>query len=241
MDNYKNKRILFMGDSITARKEWVGFFNEFMEPSLSLNIAVSSARWKDNSKTVYDGNPLFNGPDKDMNNVIGNQVEKIKINRGKNPDYDNFDIIIVAAGTNDWGIDEIKDFRKDIEEQFLTEEKELLPLEKVNTHTMSGAMRYTYEHLRNFYPEAVIFYCSPIQANEKRRTYSETNQKREYIKLCCERLSDVHFIDTFCCGICGAYEFDEKNGRDLVDGLHPNNNGAIKMAKYNFMEVKKYF
>jgi len=241
MEKYKNKRILFMGDSITARKEWVNFFNKVMEPSFSLNIAVSSATWKDNSKTVYDGNPLFNGPDNNMNNVIGNQVEKIKRNFGKNPDYNNFDIIIVAAGTNDWGIDEIEDYQKDIENQFFTEDKKLLPLENVNTHTMAGAMRYTYESIRYYYPYADIFYCSPIQACEQRRTYLDITQKREYIKLFCERVSDVHFLDTFLCGICGAYEKDEENGKDLVDGLHPNITGAVKISKYNYREIKKYY
>ena len=43
------------------------------------------------------------------------------------------------------------------------------------------------------------------------------------------------------CGICELFELNGKNGRDLIDGLHPNVNGAKKIAEYNFREVFNYF
>ena len=72
MQDYKNKKILFMGDSITALGVWVNHFIEIMKPEKYVNIAVSSATWKDNANTIYDGNPLFNGPDMNQSNTLCN-------------------------------------------------------------------------------------------------------------------------------------------------------------------------
>ncbi len=82
MQDYKGKKILFMGDSITALGVLVEYFNEIMEPKKFVNIAVSSATWKDNANTVYDGNPLFNGPDMNVHNTVCNQVKKIVARQG---------------------------------------------------------------------------------------------------------------------------------------------------------------
>lgn len=57
----------------------------------------------------------------------------------------------------------------------------------------------------------------------------------------CQVISDVNFIDTERCGISELFELNGANGRDLIDGLHPNVNGAKKIAEYNFREVFNYF
>ena len=248
MQDYKNKKILFMGDSITALGVWVKYFIEIMKPEKYVNIAVSSATWKDNANTIYDGNPLFNGPDANVNNTVCNQVEKLlrgKDNKNKNytynSDYDDFDIIVVSAGTNDCGIEEIDNIEKEIYSQFFDENKDLLSLDKVNCNTMAGAMRFTYENLIRMYPNAIICFCSPIQGAEDIRPYSLIKLKRNYINAFCEHISDVKFIDTFKCGICGAYEKWQCSGPNLADGLHPNDNGAKKIALFNAQSIKEYY
>ncbi len=248
MGAYKNKKILFMGDSITALGVWVKYFNEIMQPQKYINIAVSSATWSDNADTVYDGNPLFNGSDMNQNNTLCNQIEKLL--RGKdsknknytyNSDYDDFDIIVVSAGTNDCGIEKTDNIEKEIYGQFFDENGDLLSLEKVDCKTMAGAMRYSYEKLRHMYPDAVICYCSPIQGAEDIRPYSSIKLKRDYISSFCEHISDVKFIDTFECGICGAYEKLQHSGLNLADGLHPNDSGAKKIAFFNARSIKEYY
>ena len=116
----------------------------------------------------------------------------------------------------------------------------MLPLQWVDTKTWSGAIRYIYENMRRLYSFSKIFFCSPIQAAECRRSYESIKAKGEIIANICDRISDVYFIDTFKCGICGIYEKYEQNGRDLIDGLHPNENGAKKIAEYNAREIKQY-
>lgn len=246
IQNKENLRILFMGDSITAVTQWVPMFNEVVRPAHFVNIAVSAATWADREGTVYDGDPVFGVEGAITHNTIGNQIEKLL--RGKDPahphyrhnsDYDDFDIIIVSAGTNDavfaapLTVDEVN-------RQFIDENGALLPLERVDRKTWPGAMRYAYENLRRLYPEAAIFYCSPIQAAESVRSFSSIRIKSQVMRLICERISDVGFIDTFCCGICGIYETWDVCGRDLADGLHPNPNGSKKIAEYNARAVKSY-
>ena len=95
-----------------------------------------------------------------------------------------------------------------------------------------------YQRLYSF---SKIFFCSPIQAAECRRSYESIKAKGEIIANICDRISDVYFIDTFKCGICGIYEKYEQNGRDLIDGLHPNENGAKKNSRIQCTGNKTVF
>lgn len=236
---YKDKKILFMGDSITAlnvgERGWCKYFNEIIKPSSFVNVAVSGARWCDYSDTVYDGNPLGTD-DAKKNNTMGNQVEKIL--RGKdstNPnyshvaEYDDFDIIMIACGTNDGTPS------GDIESSFTIDDS-VVPLEQLDKTIFSSAFRYAIEKLQFLYPDAKIFICTPVQGWITTRSYSSTKAKGDYLKLLAGRMS-LEVIDTFECGICGLYEVKNGNGRDLIDGLHPNVNGAIKIGKYNAKNV----
>lgn len=246
--NYKNKRILFLGDSITAlgisERGWIKYFNEIIEPSHFVNVAVSGARLSNGQMVEFDGNPVFLGDNTDYNqNVVLNQVEKIlrakdkdNKNHSYNHEFDDFDLIIIAAGTNDWFCKEKCDIDT-IEEQF-TKDGVTLDLSDTNPHTWPGAMRRIYDALHCLYDNAKIYFCSPIQAAETKREYASILYKRNLMKSICDRISDVTFIDTFNCGICGAYEYDEANGRDLIDGLHPNPSGARKIGEYNARAVK---
>ena len=238
-------KILFMGDSITHWNLWVKYFNEIIKPEHHVNIAVSGSRWCDFTDTVHDGKPVFRIEDNGgHNNTICNQVEMIlrgkdkqNLNYSHNPQYDDFDIIFVFVGSNDNPV-EAPIATKKIEEQFVSSDLKPLPLEKVDLTSWAGAMRYTYENLRRLYPNAKIFYCSPVQGADEVRPYTDIKIKGEIIKSVCDRISDVIFVDTFNCGICSIYETWQAEGRDLCDGLHPNDNGAKKIADFIARAVK---
>ena len=241
-------KVLFMGDSITHLNVWVKYFNEIIKPEHHINIAVSGSRWCDFVDTVYDGEPVWRQEDGGgPNNTICNQVEKVLRAKDethplykRDEAYDGFDVIFVSAGSND-AIHEKLPTADEINTQFINNGQTTLPLEKVDRKTFAGSMRYTYEHLRRLYPNAKIFYCSPVQAAENIRTFASIKLKGQLIKAICDRISDVVFVDTFNCGICGIYEEWNKNGRDLIDGLHPNDNGGKKIAEYNARAVKLQF
>ena len=241
-------KVLFMGDSITFLKAWTNHFNRIMNPEHFMNIAVSGAHWCDYENTVYDGAPVWRREDGGgPNNTLCNQVEKVLRAKDeshplykKDSDFDEFDVIFVMAGTND-KVPEGVPTPEEINTQFTTEDNKILPLSEVDCRTFAGAMRYTYEHLRRLYPTAKILYCSPIQSAEGVRSFASIKLKGQLIKAICDRISDVVFVDTFNCGICGIYEEWGKNGRDLIDGLHPNDNGGRKIAEYNARVVKYLF
>lgn len=235
-------RILFLGDSITAlgttERGWIRYFNETVKPSFFVNLAVSGARLSNSATPVeFDGDPVFLGDKTDYTqNVVINQIVKLSRMRGKEENNcDAFDLILIAAGTNDWFCKEKCNIDA-IEEQFTAEGK-TIPPDQADCFTFPGAMRFITARLRSFYPDAVICFCSPIEGCESIRPYAEILSKRNLIKAVCERLRDVFFVDTFLCGIKGTFEKDGENGRDLIDGLHPNKNGAEKIGRFNAAAV----
>ena len=236
-----------MGDSITqlgiSERGWVKYFCEKMKPSLIVNTAVIGCTWADKEGTVYNGNPTT---EDSVNNVMGNQIEKIlrgkdatHPNYSKVDEYNDFDIIMIACGTNDViSID--SNLIEYVNSEFI-DVNDVKPLADVNRKKWNGIMRYAYEKLRKIYPNSIIFFCSPIQASAYIRDYRNIRDKGKYMDAICHVISDVNFIDTEKCGICELFELNGKNGRDLIDGLHPNVNGAKKIAEYNFREVFNYF
>lgn len=242
VENYTGKKILFMGDSITRQSSptsgWVGIFNTMLQPSSFVNTAVVGAGWVETDTTVYDGNPT-----QTSNNVIGNQIEKIA--RGKdasNPnysavaDYAHFDIIIIAAGINDYSI---KTDEPDIEASF-TSGNSVVALSALDRKVFASAFRYNVERIKKLYPTAQLFICTPTQVALGARTYKSVKEKRDHIIALCERMS-VTYIDTFMCGIYSVNEVNGGGGLHLNDGVHPNDAGKAVIANYNAREVIKHY
>ena len=231
MENYvKGKRVLFMGDSITAlymgSRGWPKYFCELLEPSHHASVAVAGARWRDFEDTVYDGDPVFRLDVHNPNNTMCNQMEKIKRKKAAgDEDFSDFDVIIMAAGTND----AMPEDSAVTDAQFFAD-GEYVPLEKADTHTWGGAIRYVSESLYELYPNAVQFICTPIQADDNTRPFRSILEKGRVLKEIAARLS-VRYIDTLHCGIYGRYEKRHVNGRSLVDGLHPNDAGHAVIAR----------
>lgn len=238
---YKNKKILYMGDSITALtgdRSWVEYCNNILKPDLYVNVAVSQARWCDYADTVYDGEPISGS----HNNTICNQVEKIL--RGKDTEngnykyvaeYADFDIICIALGTND----STSSITENINDVFV-ENNNVISINSVDRTTIRGAFRYTIENLQKQYPNAQIFICTPVQGYITTRPYVNIKKIGSHLIELANRMS-VEYIDTFECGICGLYENYNENGRDLIDGLHPNLSGAIKIGNYNANSIMQKY
>lgn len=239
-------KLMTLGDSITALgigdRGWVGYFIEKTGCELVANVAVIGATLHDKTGTVYDGNPVFQGADNNVNNVLGNQVEKVIRNN-----YEAPDIIMIAVGTNgaldnpkvnpwDGGVRITKD---DISAVYYNADKSLIPLENVDRKTDAGAYRYALEKLHNQYPKAIIFWCTPIHAHQEMRTAEEIVANAESLRIATDYTGQI-LIDTHRCGINGLNEYNNANGEYLIDGLHPNVNGAKKIGYYNASKVKPF-
>ena len=234
-NNVSNKKYnaIFLGDSITALKgdrSWIQYFSNIIPLDNITNVAVSGAQLKDTSENQeYSGDPQYfpNNPD----NVLGCQVQKILNNNYSAPDF-----IIIAIGTN--GGIEIQD-KENLKNTWYTENGEIVPLTSVNRQTDAGAFRWCLETLRNKYPNAIIAWCSPIQANYKTRDLANIVKWGENLNLLCNYGSCI-FINTEKCGISGVTETQQEEGKYLQDGLHPNSAGAKLIGKYNACNFKKY-
>lgn len=255
LPKWKGLKILTLGDSITAMggvNGWTHWIKQYLLADKVVNVSVAGSTWQDKvASQTYDGNPQ---PSTD-GNVMGNQVQKV-LNAKANgdADYQDFDVITFSFGTND-SVDFSVQTKGSVENQFITNYAQnnftVVPLESVNRQTLAGAMRYGFQKLHEAYPNAVIFMCTPTQ--ECYETFDSIYQKGDFINFVADRCG-AETIDTRRCGIRNIYEsqttidYDhpEQSGvapiqTDLLDGIHTNENGAKKIAKYNAREIMKYF
>lgn len=255
LPKWKGLKILTLGDSITAMggvNGWTYWIKQYLLADKVVNVSVAGSTWQDKvANQTYDGNPQ---PSTD-GNVMGNQVQKVlNAKVSGDADYQDFDVITFSFGTND-SIDFSVQTKESVESQFITNYAQnnftAVPLESVNRQTLAGAMRYGFQKLHEAYPNAMIFMCTPTQ--ECYETFDSIYQKGDFINFIADRLG-AETIDTRRCGIRNIYEsqttidYDnpEQSGAapiqtDLLDGIHTNENGAKKIAKYNAREIMKYF
>lgn len=255
LPKWKGLKILTLGDSITAMggvNGWTYWIKQYLLADKVVNVSVAGSTWQDKvANQAYDGNPQ---PSTD-GNVMGNQVQKV-LNAKANgdADYQDFDVITFSFGTND-SVDFSVQTKESVESQFITNYAQnnftVVPIENVNRQTLAGAMRYGFQKLHETYPNAVIFMCTPTQ--ECYETFDSIYQKGDFINFVADRCG-AETIDTRRCGIRNIYEsqttidYDhpDQSGAapiqtDLLDGIHTNENGAKKIAKYNAREIMKYF
>lgn len=255
LPKWKGLRILTLGDSITAMggvNGWTYWIKQYLSADKVVNVSVAGSTWQDKvANQVYDGNPQpsTNG------NVMGNQVQKV-LNAKANgdADYQDFDVITFSFGTND-SVDFSVQTKESVENQFITNYTQnnftVVPIDNVNRQTLAGAIRYGFQKLHEAYPNAVIFMCTPTQ--ECYETFDSIYQKGDFINFVADRCG-AETIDTRRCGIRNIYEsqttidYDhpDQSGvapiqTDLLDGIHTNESGAKKIAKYNAREIMKYF
>ena len=222
-------KLLTLGDSITAlgtgERGWIKYFIEKTNATLVANVAVNSAKLADDSNTVLDGNPT-----QTSNNTLSNQVQKVINNT-----YDEPDIIIIAIGTNN-GIAITKQNMIDV---FYDSDKQLKPLDEVDRTNDYGAFRWCFEKLHSLYPNAQIFWSTPIHGAQTMRRAERIIDCRESLQIATEYVGCV-MIDSVRCGINGINEIMNTNGEYLIDGLHTNVNGAKKLGYYIASKVKPF-
>lgn len=235
---YTGKNVLTLGDSITAYgpsadNGWQNYFNQVVKASRIDNVAVSGAHWRDlNDNTVYDGNPQ---PDSSEQNVMGNQVQKIINNRSNY--LSDYDVIFLAAGTNERG--NILPTYAEIDAQYYDAEGKVKPLSEVKRNTWPGCFRWVYENLRQLFPTAKIYVMTPIQRYGT-TMFQLVDTITQIEELLSERIS-VDSINMLNCGVYGSSYNGTSNSGDFIDGLHPNEKGARKMGYYVAQRFIEYF
>lgn len=127
------------------------------------------------------------------------------------------DIIVISAGTNDGGSN-IGDYSTAMNKT---------TLDNLDRSNLYEAIRWAMWTLKTQYPDAVCFAATPIHRADREPIPELT----EAIVKMANRYNFIVIPAENESGIIRDNEVWQAAGHDLMDGLHPNENGQKKMAK----------
>lgn len=214
------------GDSCTNPKGWITVLKEQMEPASCRSYARSGATWTHTELTKYNTEEYTSllGDD----NVIYNQVNRLRDACNDSTQHTP-DLILILSGTNDMWFEAKRPqaFSKTAEE-VCTDTAALYPTRQPNEIlSMAEAIRYDYEMLREFCPEATIVLLTPMHATKvSREVVTKTGELIDQ----CGALLQMPVIRLDEVGINSEEEQREK--RYTSDGVHTNTDGALLIGSY---------
>ncbi len=225
VSDFSELNVVTFGDSITSlSNNWTLTFNDIVKPKSLTNMAISGQKICWRAGTVETATPPTDGHD---DNVLWNSLVKYQATQPVSPDA-----IIIAEGSND--ISQASPLGT-YAEAFA--QNEVL----ITQQTMAGAFRKFIFKLMTDYPNAQIFYCTPIQSITGGRSYDNLSTVAAINREICDRLN-VKVID--CLHLSGIQEDFEGNGvagRYLYDGSHPSAAGALIHGKCVSKEFEKLY
>lgn len=209
------KRMLIFGDSITETAT--------MNDDGSNYVEGVRTNWLTFAKTYLNTSNFKNyamsaATYKDTNSTLYRQnlSEQIALAMA-NPENDNAEIVIMSLGTNDSSVN-IGNY---------TTAMSKTTLEALDRTNLYEALRWAMWTLREKYANAMFFVGLPIQRKDR----EQLPELLEAIKTMANRYNFIIIDATNESGIVRDFEVWQAGGRYLYDGLHPNPDGANKMAK----------
>ncbi len=202
----KNKKILFLGDSITEGVGTTGddkrftYLIEKNEGALCRNYGIGGTRiakqLKDSEKAIWDMD-------------FCSRVQSME--KGA-------DIVVVFGGTNDFGHGDAPIGKPD----------------DATPETFYGALNFLYTKLYEIYPDAVKIIVTPIHRWQENRILEDgsTVTLKEYVDIIRERAEfySLPVLDLYASlGFTPAVP--EIMKKFIPDGLHPNDDGHVILAK----------
>jgi lysophospholipase L1-like esterase len=110
-------------------------------------------------------------------------------------------------------------------------------LEELDRTNLYEAIRWAMWTLKTHYPDAVCFVATPIQRADREPIPELT----EAIIKMANRYNFIVIPAESESGIIRDNEVWEAEGHDLIDGLHPNENGQKKLAKLYCSYILKHY
>lgn len=215
----KGKSLLLFGDSIThtatvsddgasytegALTNWPTYSKVTLEVGQMWNYAFGGAAYRDRDGVLFK-------------QKISNQITAA-INNNRPGD-----IIVVAAGTNDQGINM---------GSYATAMSKTTR-ESLDRTLFYEAVRWAFWTIRLNYPNAICFASTPVQ----RAAYEPIPALSNAIKEMARRYNFIVIDAEFESGIVRDFEVANGAGRYLTDGLHPNYDGKILLSKLFNREI----
>lgn len=240
------------GDSITAWDQWSRFVFDKLGMASRHNVAVGSAVWYKRILTAPDGTTVttqnYNAPDfagisdgweptddlvelqKRANNCAVVHIQRY-ISDVKNGIAPVPDVFAFAMGTND-DINYLGNAEKALQGK---------TLDNVDLFNEAGAMRWCLQRIMEEFPDARVFVLTPLQtANPEHNRKTEIQIETVMKKIAGAMGAQV--IDCYNnCGICEKFEVIGGEGRYLMDGLHPKENGQHLQGAYAAKEIRNNY
>lgn len=214
------------GDSCNNPKGWITALKQQLQPASCRSYARSGATWTHTEQTKYNTKEYTSllGDD----NVIYNQVNRLRDACNDSTQHVP-DLILILAGTNDMWFEakRPKAFTRSAED-VCADTTHLYPTRQPNeVLTMAEAIRYDYEMLREFCPEATIILLTPMQATKvSREVVTKTGELIDQ----CGAMLELPVIRLDEVGIDSDEE--QRAFRYTSDGVHTNKEGALLIGSF---------
>lgn len=209
------KRMLIFGDSITETAEMNDDGSNYREGVRTNWITfaktfLNTSNFKNYAKSGATCKDTTGG------SYRQNLSEQITLALA-NPENDDAEIIIMSLGSNDGAVS-VGNYATAMSKATLEE------LDRTNLYE---ALRWAMWTLRQKYANAMFFVATPTQRTDR----EQPNELLEAIRKMAQRYNFIVIDATNESGIVKEFEVQGANGRYLYDGLHPNAEGAKKLAK----------
>ena len=200
----KNKRIVFLGDSITEgygtsseEKTFHQLLKEKYQLSLASNCGVGGTR------IARQINPSYANPRHDLYFRLRATVMP-----------KDADIVIVFGGTNDSGHGDAP----------------FGDIDSTNDYTFNGALNNLIKQLKQDYPNSKIIFLTPIHRLWENECMNNSGYiLKDYVNaiITATKRHNVGLIDLF-----NELELDPHDETLVPDGLHPNDSGHKILADF---------
>ena len=214
------------GDDCSQSKGWSKWFKLSFKPLSCRSYARSGATWTHTAQTKEDTEE--NTGNLSDNNVIYNQVLRLRdaVQKGQQPAPG---LIIIAAGTNDaWFVDSRKDaFSKSA--IILADSLDFIMRKPIrDIRSLPEAVGYSCGRLREWYPEAKIFLLTPMQATcipEEliQKAGNLIERSANWLGAYAVRQDGPEFIEV---------EMENQKKTRTQDGIHTNEYGARRNGEH---------
>ena len=241
------------GDSITAGQQWSYHVFNMLGMKSHHNVAVGSAVWY--KRTIECGGETVTTQDYSDSDFAGisggweptddahemlmrtNNCAVVHIQKFlaevESGEYPAPDIFAFAMGTND-----LEEYFGDAEKALTG--KSLENNENIDLFTEAGAMRWCIQTILEHFPACRVFVLTPLQTAMHDHNEKTINQLG-IMRRICEGMS-VQMIDCFAnSGISEMFENEGAEGRYLIDGLHPKDNGRELQGAYAAKEIRNNY
>ena len=208
----KNKRIVFLGDSITEgygtsseTKVYHQLLKERFNLSLACNCGIGGTRIAMLKQPTYEISRC------DLYFALRAQVMP-----------KDADIVVVFGGTNDYGCEN----GVDIGDPFSTD-----------NYTFNGALNNLITQLKTDYINSSIVMLTPLHRTNENASINGTGYiLKDYADaiIAATKRHNIHLIDLF-----NKIKLDPYDENLVPDGLHPNDDGHIIIAEFLGKELTK--